>query len=256
MKRFPASPRERLAAGALVAGAAVFVGMAVAGLLGGSGATRGDLLTLAFALLGADLVIAAALLTGWYPVRPVAQGLAIFGALVHVLVLLRSGPWWMRGWSGLLAAAHLYGLVLLFALSSREQYEDELDDEPEAPEQPPAAPDPAPVAAADEADDEGVHDPTADRADDPTADRADDPSHDADGDLTVAKADDVDGGPTAAEQADDTGGDQPGARGDDTSDEQARDDEPDTPDRDDGHAPAVESVTGARSAGGGREEET
>ena len=84
-------------------------------------------LLLTLVLLATDLVIAGALVTGWYPVRPVAQGLTIFGALVHVLVLLRSGPVLLRGCSGLLVAAHGYALVLLFQLSVSEQ--DEENDE-------------------------------------------------------------------------------------------------------------------------------
>lgn len=117
--------RERLAAGVLVIGAVVFTATGVARLLRAGGV---EVLTLPLALLAADLVIAGALITRWYAIRPVAQGLAIFGALVHVLVLLRSGPWLIRGWSALLAAAHICALVLFFALSAHEQYDDD-DDE-------------------------------------------------------------------------------------------------------------------------------
>jgi hypothetical protein len=134
---FPASRNERFAAGALVGGVIVFALITVVLLRVGGGWVRAEMLTLLFALLAADLLIAVALLTGWYPVRPVAQGLAIFGAVVYLFVLLRSGPWWMRGWSGLLAAAHVYALVLLFALGSRERYDDEDDeDEADRPDEP------------------------------------------------------------------------------------------------------------------------
>ena len=126
MSWFPASRRGVVAAGALVCGAVVFAGFGLARLVGGASV---EVLTLPFALLAADLLIATALITGWYPVRPVAQGLAIFGALVHLLVALRSGPVWMRGWSGLVSVLHVYSLLLLFAISAREQYEDELDEE-------------------------------------------------------------------------------------------------------------------------------
>ena len=126
MNRLAALGRERLAAWALVLGAVVFTAIEVARLHRSSGL---EVLTLLLALLAADLVIAGALVTRWYAVRPVAQGLAIFGALVHVLVLLRSGPWLVRGWSALLAVAHLYALVLFFALSAHEQYEDDEDDD-------------------------------------------------------------------------------------------------------------------------------
>lgn len=126
MNRLVALGRERLAAGVLVIGAVVFTATGVARLLRAGGV---EVLTLPLALLAADLVIAGALITRWYAIRPVAQGLAIFGALVHVLVLLRSGPWLIRGWSALLAAAHICALVLFFALSAHEQYDDDDDDD-------------------------------------------------------------------------------------------------------------------------------
>jgi hypothetical protein len=121
--------RDGLVALVLLLGAVAFTGTGVARLVSHG---NPEALTLPLALLAADLLIAGALVTRWYAIRPVAQGLAIFGALVHVLVLLRSGPWWIRGWSALLAAAHIYALLLFFALSAREQYDDELDDEDDA----------------------------------------------------------------------------------------------------------------------------
>jgi len=126
VNRLAALGRERLAAGVLVIGAVVFTATGVIRLLREGGI---EVLTLPLALLAADLVIAGALVTRWYAIRPVAQGLAIFGALVHVLVLLRSGPWMIRGWSALLAAAHICALVLFFALSAHEQYDDDDDDD-------------------------------------------------------------------------------------------------------------------------------
>jgi hypothetical protein len=126
VNRLAALGRERLAAGVLVIGAVVFTATGVIRLLREGGI---EVLTLPLALLAADLVIAGALVTRWYAIRPVAQGLAIFGALVHVLVLLRSGPWMIRGWSALLAAAHICALVLFFALSAHEQYDDEDEDD-------------------------------------------------------------------------------------------------------------------------------
>ena len=126
MNALSALGRERLAAWALVFGAVVFTAIEATRLHRSSGL---EVLTLLLALLAADLVIAGALVTRWYAVRPVAQGLAIFGALVHVLVLLRSGPWLVRGWSALLAVAHIYALVLFFALSAHEQYDDDEDED-------------------------------------------------------------------------------------------------------------------------------
>ncbi|HTF50709.1 MAG TPA: hypothetical protein VK735_24980 [Pseudonocardia sp.] len=132
MNRLAALGREGLVALVLLLGAVAFTGTGVARLVSHG---NPEALTLPLALLAADLLIAGALVTRWYSIRPVAQGLAIFGALVHVLVLLRSGPWWIRGWSAVLAAAHIYALLLFFALSAREQYDDEddeLDDEDDA----------------------------------------------------------------------------------------------------------------------------
>jgi hypothetical protein len=120
--------RDGLVALVLLLGAVAFTGTGVARLVSHG---NPEALTLPLALLAADLLIAGALVTRWYAIRPVAQGLAIFGALVHMLVLLRSGPWWIRGWSALLAAAHIYALLLFFALSAREQYDDEDDEDDE-----------------------------------------------------------------------------------------------------------------------------
>ncbi|WP_028933043.1 hypothetical protein [Pseudonocardia spinosispora] len=133
MSFLAAARRERLAAGVLVGLAIVFVGVA---LLQRMHRGEADVL-LPLALLAADLTIAAALLSGWYSVRPVAQGLAIFGALAHVLLLLGGRPELIRVTSGLLAAAHVYSLVLLFQLGAGYDYEDE-DDEQEAAEVEPA----------------------------------------------------------------------------------------------------------------------
>jgi hypothetical protein len=83
-------------------------------------------LTLPLVLLVADLVIAVAVVTRWYPVRPVGQGLAVFGALVHALVVLRNGPLWTRGCSGVLLLAHCWALVQLFMMTAAE--DDEADD--------------------------------------------------------------------------------------------------------------------------------
>lgn len=125
MSLLSAARRERLAAGVLVGLAVVFVGVALVQRM-----HRGDTdALLPLALLAADLTIAAALLSGWYSVRPVAQGLAIFGALAHVLLLLGGRPELIRVTSGLLAAAHVYSLVLLFQLGVGYDYE---DDEQEA----------------------------------------------------------------------------------------------------------------------------
>ena len=145
-----AAPGARYAAFVLLGLALVFLGLGFVRVLHPHGE---GVPALALALLAADVVIASALLSGWYPVRPVAQGLAIFGALVHLLVLLRSGPILLRGCSGLLAATHGYALVMLFQLSTDEYAEehddDHRDDEPKdahpAPSTPATEPAPEPV---------------------------------------------------------------------------------------------------------------
>lgn len=123
----PASGRERLGAGVLAGAAVLFVGFAVprAAAVGFFGA-----LTLPLVLLAADLVIATALVTWWYPLRPVAQGLSVFGALVHALVMLRGGPVWTRGCSGVLLLAHCWALVQLFLMTAAED-DDDSDDSDE-----------------------------------------------------------------------------------------------------------------------------
>jgi hypothetical protein len=121
----PASGRERTVAGVLTGGALIFVGLGIPRL---SSAGNASGLTLPLVLLGADLFIAAALLTGWYPIRPVGQGLAVFGVLVHTLVVLRSGPIWVRGCSVVLVVAHVAALVLMFLRTAAEA-DDEFDDD-------------------------------------------------------------------------------------------------------------------------------
>jgi hypothetical protein len=113
----PATGREKFGAGVLVGAAVLFVGFAVprAAVVGFLGA-----LTLPLVLLAADVVIAAAVVTWWYPLRPAAQGLAVFGILVHALVMLRSGPVWTRGCSGVLLLTHSWALVQLFLMTAAE----------------------------------------------------------------------------------------------------------------------------------------
>ena len=129
----PATGRERVAAGVLVGAAVLFVGFAIP-----RAAAVGffDALTLPLVLLASDLVIAAAVVTWWYPLRPVAQGLAVFGILVHALVMLRSGPVWTRGCSGVLLLAHSWALVQLFLMTAAE--DDDYDDGELASGLPPA----------------------------------------------------------------------------------------------------------------------
>ncbi|MDQ2706526.1 MAG: hypothetical protein M3Z25_02310 [Actinomycetota bacterium] len=173
MIELPASGRERTVAGVLVGGAVLFVGfgiprLASAGLTGA--------LTLPLVLLAADLLIAAALLTGWYPVRPVAQGLSVFGLLVHALVMLRGGPIWIRGCSGVLVVAHAWALVLLFLLTAAEDDLDDHDwDEPDETAEDAAQPEPVVLIETSVLDVVELTRPALDPASEPTPEPASEP---------------------------------------------------------------------------------
>ncbi|MGQ0479775.1 MAG: hypothetical protein ACT4O0_01905 [Pseudonocardia sp.] len=119
----PAGGGDRAVAGVLGVGAVLFVGFA-ATRVGSAGFVAA--LSLPLVLLAAALIVAAAVLTRWYPIRPVAQGLAVFGLLVHALVALRGGPVWTRGCSAVLAVVHGWALIRLFLITAAE--EDDSDD--------------------------------------------------------------------------------------------------------------------------------
>ena len=133
MIELPASGRERAVAGVLVGGAGVFAGLAAIRVPAVGFVAA---LSLPLVLLVADLLIAVAVTTRWYPIRPVAQGLAVFGLLVHVLVALRNGPVPMRGCAGVLVVAHGWALVLLFLLTAAEDDDESDDPDREASEVP------------------------------------------------------------------------------------------------------------------------
>jgi hypothetical protein len=67
-----------------------------------------------------ELVIAAGLVVGFRPAR--VTGIMVFAvfALVHLIVTLNDGPLWIRIVSGVLSAAHVYGVVLLNTGPARE----------------------------------------------------------------------------------------------------------------------------------------
>jgi hypothetical protein len=60
-----------------------------------------------------ELLAVAGLVAGLRPARLTAA--CVFGlvALVHLLAVLNVGPVWVRVLSGLLSAAHVFGIVLL-----------------------------------------------------------------------------------------------------------------------------------------------
>jgi hypothetical protein len=67
-----------------------------------------------------ELVAAAGLVVGFKPAR--VTGIFVFGilALLYLLVTLNEGPLWTRIVSGVLSAAHVYGVVLLNTGPARE----------------------------------------------------------------------------------------------------------------------------------------
>jgi hypothetical protein len=60
-----------------------------------------------------ELVVAAGLVVGFRPARITAIILFLLLALLHLLATLNTGPVWVRVVSGVLSAAHVYGVVLL-----------------------------------------------------------------------------------------------------------------------------------------------
>jgi hypothetical protein len=117
----PSLRREKGIAWILVGLAVLFLAFGVVRMVT---VERGaNAITLPVALLASDLLIAATLVSRWQLVRPIAQGLAIFGTLVHLLVLMRNGPLWTRACAGLLVVAHVEALLLLFRMTIRERNE-------------------------------------------------------------------------------------------------------------------------------------
>jgi hypothetical protein len=70
-------------------------------------------LTLPLGVLVLELLVAGGLLARFRPAR--LTGVVLFAvlALLHLLIVLAAAPWWVRLVSGVLCAAHVYGVVLL-----------------------------------------------------------------------------------------------------------------------------------------------
>ena len=60
-----------------------------------------------------ELVIAGGLMVGFRPARITAIIVFLLLGLLHLLATLNTGPVWVRVVSGVLSAAHVYGVVLL-----------------------------------------------------------------------------------------------------------------------------------------------
>ena len=72
-------------------------------------------------------IIALAVCVGLYVrlrfARTIGLVVAFALAVLHLLVALSNGPWWVRVVAGVLAAAHVYAAVLLSTLPAREYLE-------------------------------------------------------------------------------------------------------------------------------------
>lgn len=67
-----------------------------------------------------ELPIAACLLLGLRFAHYPAMAVFVLVALLHLVITLADGPVWARVASGVLAAAHIYGVVLLNTGPARE----------------------------------------------------------------------------------------------------------------------------------------
>jgi hypothetical protein len=123
--RVPSLGREKGVAWVLVGLAVLFLACGVVLMV--TEERGANAITLPVALLASDLLIAATLISRWQLVRPIAQGLAIFGTLVHLLVLMRNGPLWTRACAGLLVVAHVQAMLLLFRMTIRERSEGDVE---------------------------------------------------------------------------------------------------------------------------------
>ncbi|SDM89192.1 hypothetical protein [Allokutzneria albata] len=94
----------------LVGAELVFLG---AGVLRWAAEGGADLLVLPTVLLVLVLVAAASLLTRIRIAKAGATAVAVFAALLHLLIVLGDGPGLARIVSGIVGAAHVYAVVLL-----------------------------------------------------------------------------------------------------------------------------------------------
>jgi hypothetical protein len=102
----------RLSAVIVGAAAAMFLGLAF---------LREDPGVLRFPVV---LVVIAALAIAamWTRLRPVALVAAGLLALAHTVIALGALPWWVRVSSGVLAAAHVYVVILLLTGPARAHF--------------------------------------------------------------------------------------------------------------------------------------
>ncbi|HEX6341690.1 hypothetical protein [Umezawaea sp.] len=111
MTRNPSAPPEVLISAAVAAGGALL--FLLVGVV--KWQVDGDVVWVRFPAVVAalELVVAAGLVIGFRPARVTAIILFLLLALVHLLATLNDGPVWARVITGVLSAAHVYGVVLL-----------------------------------------------------------------------------------------------------------------------------------------------
>jgi hypothetical protein len=111
--RFPIE--IRVAIGIIGAGAVIFLIVAMA---------RGvDTLRLPIGAFVVAIAVALGLAARLRFARTVTVVVVMVLALLHVLVALSNGPWWVRAISGLLTAAYVYVAVLVNTAPAREYLE-------------------------------------------------------------------------------------------------------------------------------------
>ncbi|MCP2166336.1 hypothetical protein [Goodfellowiella coeruleoviolacea] len=115
--RRPVPVEVRAAALVALAGPALFLIVALVRwrVEGGAG-----LFGVPTAFAVAEFAVAGGLLAGLRPARATGMVVFVLAALVHLMILLGSTPWWARLVAAVLAAAHIYATVLLGAGPTRD----------------------------------------------------------------------------------------------------------------------------------------
>jgi hypothetical protein len=105
----------RLSAGIVALGALVFVGVALAW------DTQALRLPIGAGILA--VAVCVGLVVGLRFVRIVTMVVVLLYALVHLLIAMGGGPWWVRLVSGLLCASYIYVAVLMNTQPARQYLE-------------------------------------------------------------------------------------------------------------------------------------
>lgn len=115
----PPAPLEIRLASALIGGiGAAFALIALLRLLAGAASANGTVTPVLSAVLGG--AVAWGLLAGRPAARVTGLVVLVLFGLLHALIAVSSGPWWIRVFSALAAAGYLYSGVLLGTRPARE----------------------------------------------------------------------------------------------------------------------------------------